>query len=115
MTPDYVLDLVPEHASYFRHVARPLENAAIDVDESTGERERVDDAGVDDAELPVQIRSRCRPGDALTKRVHVVLDYGVLYHWQLGIYLLRFLLPHLDFLLSRDTAAGQQSSGGNCK
>jgi len=112
--PHYVLYLVSEHAGDFRHVARPLENPAIDVDEPTGERERIDDAGIDDTKLPVQIGSRRRSGDALAERIHVVLNYGVLHHRQLGVYLLRLLLPHLHFLLSGDAAAGQQPGDGKC-
>ena len=46
---------------------------------------------------------------ALSEAVDVVLDDCILYHRQLGIDLLRFLLAYLNFLLSGDTARGQQT------
>ena len=48
-------DLVPDDARNLGHVGGPLQNPAIDVDKTSGERERIDHVRIHDLELPLQI------------------------------------------------------------
>src|ERR1700693_3363970 len=107
MAPYNVLDLVSKNACNLRHVAGPLQDAAIDVDEPAWQRESVDHVRIHDLELPLQIRPRRPARDPLTKRVDIVFDHGVLHHRQLGTDLLRLLLPHLHFLLRGYSTTGE--------
>src|SRR5687767_258679 len=55
MPLDDVADLMAEHASELAHPLCPLDQPAVDVDESAGHRERVDLRAVHDLERPVEL------------------------------------------------------------
>ena len=103
-----------QHAGQLVHPVGALEHTPIYVDKTARERERVYVAGIHDREMPIQITSRCQPRNPLAYIVHVVVDRGVVHHRKLLLHLRGLLLSHLDFLLSRYAAGGEQRDCANC-
>src|ERR1700693_3721779 len=52
--------------------------------------------------------------DSVAERIDVVLNLRILDHRKLRVDLLRFLLAHLNFLLSGDPAPGEQRDCADC-
>src|SRR5687768_16923350 len=71
-------DLVAEHPCNFRHVGRPLDEPAVDVNESAGDGEGVYFSAVDDEEVPVEIAAAGESRNRITENVDVPIELRIL-------------------------------------
>ena len=94
----HVADLVPEHAGQLRLVVQVRQDAARDVDEAAGQRERVDGGHVHDRELPGQVRALRRARQAQADVRHVALEALVAIARHRALHLGGGLPAHLDLL-----------------
>ena len=74
----HVADLVTENTGDLVHRTGPLDQPAIDVDESTGDGESVDFLAVDDEETPVEITPAGEARDRITQNVDVTIQLRIL-------------------------------------
>jgi hypothetical protein len=58
-----------------------LDQAAIDVDKPTGQRERIDFARIHDVEVPGEVGATRLAGDVLPELSHVFRDARVIQEW----------------------------------
>ncbi len=74
----HVRDFVAEHAGKLRFVLDQAEQAAGHMNDAAGRRERVHTVGVEDDELPVQVRTRAALRQHLADERHILRDVLVL-------------------------------------
>ena len=74
----HVRDFVAEHAGKLRFVLGQAKQAAGHVNDAAGRRERVDAVGVENDELPVQVRARAALREHLADERHVLRHVLVL-------------------------------------
>jgi hypothetical protein len=101
VTLGHVADLVPQHSGNLAHGPGALDEAAIDVDESAGHRERVDLAGVDNEKLPIEVAIIGERRDGIPQPVDVAGEDRIRDQWQLLVDLTGIVRAHLDLLLGR--------------
>src|SRR4051795_5468223 len=90
-----------------RELIEPLglfDEAAIDIDETARQREGIHVVRVHDVEMPGEIGTRRRRGDALSQLLDVPDDPWVVEQRKLRVDLRRILLAHRDLLLVGDGA-----------
>src|SRR4030095_5880407 len=81
-----------------------LDQATVHVDVSAGKGESVDLFGVDDVEVPVEIRAAGTLGERLAEGLDIGADRRIGDDWQLGVDLCCILPAESDFLVLRDGA-----------
>src|SRR6476469_4735588 len=77
MSLHHVADLVAQCAGELVEVVRAFDKAAVHVDKTAGQRERVDLLGVHDVEMPIEIAATRLAGDRLAKVLDVSGDCGI--------------------------------------
>src|SRR5439155_18308002 len=105
-----VTDLVTQYGRELVHLVRALDHAAIHIDESARQRERVEVVAVYKVEMPVEIGPRRHVRELVAENVEIPVDLRILDDRQLGIHLRSLLLPHLHLLLLAH-ATGDERSG----
>ena len=94
-------NLVRHDAGDFALIACIVENAAIDVDEPAGERERINIRRIHHSEAILKLRAARVRRKSLSDRVHICSHLRIIENWQLLLGLSRRLLADLDVVLWR--------------
>ena len=109
---DHVPDLVPEHSGELIHRRRALDQSAIHVDESPGDRERIDLRTIDDVEPPVEITVVGDAGDRVAEHIDVAHHLRVANDRELRIDLLGIVGPELDLLAASRSRTRRAGAAG---
>ncbi len=102
MPHDDVADLVRHYSGYLRLIICGIDRAAVDVNKTAWQRERVDRGIIHDLELVRIFFARRVRGQLLSERINVGGRLTVVKYLQLTFRLLRRLSSHLDVLLRRE-------------
>src|ERR1700674_4150690 len=104
MALNHVADLVPQGSRQLVQLFRAFNEAAIYVDVSAGQCERIYLPGVHDVKMPVQIRAAGGLGDGVAEALDVSADGRIGYDRKLCVDFLRVLPAKRDFLVLRNRA-----------